>query len=1519
MGKVTKILLKTLSVTLLFLIFCPIIITLVVELPSVQDFIIGKASSFVSNKLGIKVDVRHLRVGVLGGVTVSGVYVEDFDKDTLLYVDRLHVNLMRINDGATLSLRKGYVQNGQLNIREASNGEMNIKQVVDSFVNRDKEKKGNFSLNLQDIALRDFNLIIERREHRDPEYGIDFNDMHLENMSGLLTDFMLQGARIDGHVDDFSFVEHTGFEVEKLACDFSIDKGYVGLQNVNILTPHSEISVPRFSLSGKTWPSYKDFINNVKMDGEVVAKIVTTDDIAHFAPRLLPWQLQARDVKATLTGRVSDLRVNVEQMNFAEQSSLQGNVRLRGLPDVKNGRMTLKLKRLLTNAHDAASVLDAITGITLSPKALMAAENAGRISLSGDFDGGMSQFATEMTLTTAAGVAAMNAERIPLKTEKGQPSQALLHAHADLRHVELGHLLQNDMFGDATLSVDFDGRASNKNIWGNVAALINDVQFNNCDYEDVRVYGNVENKSFTGHITDTGTPLDVDISGTVNFNNQEPLFDFVVDLKEADLHAMNINKRDSVSLLSMRANLYAMGRNIDNLNGRLLINRGKYIYNADTLATSAIELTAQSEEHRRSLSLESDFADATFTGPTSYTELVKYLQEAMRKYLPGLADADERYAGRDEGYSALSLTVKDIDPLLNAVSNGLQLARGTKVDFTMNPATNHLMLRAESDYIERKKWLVTNLNMNLSNQSDSLSVYLSSEDLYAGSLHLPQLSVMGGAKNDRVLVVADLHSEENTTADNVSGLVGLMALVEQDSATLRRRLVVDILPSKLSASDKEWRIAPSRITIDTARVSVADFCISSGEEHLDLNGVASRSEQDSLTLSMKDFSLTPLTNFVDRMGYKIDGKGNGEATMRAVLAKGVFTADIAIDSLKVNESMVAPLQLSSRWDFRQQRARIYMINRMTQDSVVRGYFAPANNRYYAEAELANLPLSILDPLLTSVVSQTEGTATARVNIAGKGKQATLSGEIDVENLSTMVDYTRARYSVPKAKINVVNNHFLANDVRVYDTEGHSGTFSMDLNLEHLKNIAYNFRIAPNRMIVLNTTEQDNDLFYGKVYASGVATIRGSKNGTTLDIVGSTEGNSQFFMPLSGKSNVSNADFVIFERPDMQIDTANYLLRKKMLFERRNRTISSSSSNMSINIELTASPDAEVQLVIDPTVGDIIKARGEGTLSMQIVPQANVFEMYGDYTITEGSYLFTLQNIINKRFIIESGSTIQWTGEPMDPRLNINAVYKLKASLQPLLSSTTLDNITRNVPVDCIINLTENLSNPTVLFDIKVPNADGEIQNAVANLLNNQQSIATQFMYLLVSGSFYSDSATSSNFGATASATTGFELLSNQLSNWLSSDDYNIILRYRPRSELTSDEIDIGFSKTLVDNRLLLEVEGNYLMDNKMSANSNMSNFMGEAYLTWLIDRAGNLKLKGFTQTIDRFDENQGLQETGIGIYYKEDFDNWADLKRRIRDRFMSRKRRAALEAAASGEVADSVAITPKQKRKNLNK
>ncbi|MBQ3198139.1 MAG: translocation/assembly module TamB domain-containing protein [Alistipes sp.] len=1491
MRKVTKILLKALSVTLLFLIFSPIVLTLVIDLPSVQNFIVDRATAIISNKLGTTVSIDKIRLGVLGSLRVEGFYVEDFQQDTLLYVKKLKVYLSSFEGEKGITLRNGSIDGSKLYLRETPNGVMNVKEVVNSFAKRDSlRQKGDFALRVKDVKVDDLMLIIEQDEHRDPSYGIDYGDLHLEHTSAYVEDFELLRGQVKGRVRNFSTREHSGFTIQNFTGYFLVDKGVVDLRDFEIMAEKSDVRLRSLVLKGDSWASYKDFIHNVNISGEVYDSSVSSDDVAHFAPKILPWNLILYGANISVDGTVDNLNVDIHELEFGHNSLLSGNVHLRGLPEVKSSTMQVDLTRLDSDEMDLSMLFKGITGRELPDKVLSMANAAGRIIATGRFNGGFAACNADMLLTTDVGNVELSAERAPLKREKGEAAASSLKAVADLRYVNLGELLHNDILGPMTAYVSFDGATSKQGVSGDFAARVGDVEFYGANYENIEVAGSLNRKSVSVEVDSETAPLKMSLNGIADFNNAQPVYDFRLNVREADLAAMRVNRRDSISTVTFDAELYAVGRTFDDINGSLSIDGGRYYYNADTLSTGAVRLVARSGEGQRSLNLTSDFADATFTGPTSYSDVARYLNVAMRKYLPGLSDADQYVSSDEGGYSALSVKVKKIDPLLDAISSGLRMAEGTSINFMMNPVSNLLSLRAESQYVERRNMLATNINVNLTNQGDSLAMYLQSEDLYAGAFHLPQLSVMGGAKNDRVVMSAGFSNAETLS----SGVIGLRANLVQDSVTSQRRVALYIQPSTLHNRQREWRISSGPVMLDTTRIVVNDFRISSGRQSLHLDGVASRSREDSLTLVMQEFDLAPFMGFAKRMNYTVTGRGSGVASMKSALSGGELMADIDIDSMYVNEFAVAPLCLLSEWDVGQQRVRVRVKNNRTGDNIVTGYYDPQSVRYYAEGTFEKMPMASLDPLLKGVVSSTEGEASAKLEILGQRRQAKLNGTVNVADLATTVDFTQARYSVPRATLQVKDNHFIANNVRVYDKERNSGMFNMDLSLEHLSNIAYSMRVVPRNMIVLDTDISDNDLFYGKVYGSGIATITGNKRGTTLDIVGSTEGNSQFFMPLSSKSDAANADFVVFEQEGARdvSDTTNYLSRRKMAFERRNRQRASAGAGaLNINVELTAKPNTEVQLVIDPTVGDIIKARGEGELNMRIVPNANIFEMYGDYTITDGSYLFTLQNIINKKFLIESGSTIQWTGDPLDARLDIDAVYKLKASLQPLLSSTTLENITRAVPVECIINLTERLTAPTVTFDIKVPNADTDIQNAVANLLNNQQSIATQFMYLLVSGSFYSDSSTSSNIGATASATTGFELLSNQLSNWLSSDDYNIILRYRPRSELTSDEIDFGFSKSLVNDRLLVELEGNYLVDNRMAASSNLSNFMGEAYITWLIDQNGNLKLKGFTQTIDRFDENQGLQETGIGIYYKEDFDNWSDLKRRIKERFMSRRKR----------------------------
>ena len=197
-------------------------------------------------------------------------------------------------------------------------------------------------------------------------------------------------------------------------------------------------------------------------------------------------------------------------------------------------------------------------------------------------------------------------------------------------------------------------------------------------------------------------------------------------------------------------------------------------------------------------------------------------------------------------------------------------------------------------------------------------------------------------------------------------------------------------------------------------------------------------------------------------------------------------------------------------------------------------------------------------------------------------------------------------------------------------------------------------------------------------------------------------------------------------------------------------------------------------------------------------------MYGDYTITEGTVLFSLRNLISRRFTVEDGSTIQWTGAPLSALLDISAVYRLKTSLAPLLAGTTTSTVgsDRSVPVECVIHLGDRLANPDVTFDVRVPSADTETQTVVANALSSPETVNTQFFYLLVFNSFMSETNTAmAELGASASAATGISFLTNMLSKWLSFDGYNLLFNYRPKSELTSDELDFGLSKSLINNRL----------------------------------------------------------------------------------------------------------------------
>ena len=1502
MRRIVNILAKMVSAIVLALIFLPLLVALLFEIPAVQNFVAREATEIISRKLGTRISIDRVDIGLFYRVSLDGFYVEDFQRDTLLYAGRLDARIKSLGlFGGGLVFSRAELSDARFCLRETPDGEMNIKQVVDKLSKKDKARaEGKFRLEIERLETDGLDFCMERLEHRNPSYGVDFADMHLIDIRAELKNFTIDGPVIHTDIGRLAMRERSGFVVEDLAGCLCIANGCIDIREGHIRTAKSNIELPSLSLIGLDWVLYKNFVEEVDITAQVVNTTLSSDDIAYFSPKMKDWHLTLTDVNADVSGPVADMSGSLRSVRTGADTKLSVDFAAQGLPDVGKGHFKADISELTTSAADVDRLAAALTGKNLPDEVLRIAKNAGKIGLTGKFDGTLTAFAADAALATEIGGATCLLQVSSLR----DGCRGVL-GDVKTSSLQLGELLENDLLGPLSLNVHVNGELSSEHSDAEVSGEILRLGINGYDYDSLRMKGHLVNREFNGLIEARDRNLRFDFRGLLDLNDeQRPRYDFALDLEEANLAALGVNRRDSVSVLAARIAARAVGRTLDDLNGIIFVRDVSYRYNDRELAADSVVIVGRNSLSDKFIRLRSDFVDADYEGKTSYKEVFAYLQQRFRDYVPTLDGGPGWQAQHPDtveladGYSQLTVNVRKINPLVNAVSPGLQIADGSQLLLRINPANDKLSFEAASDYIERGRMLVTRLNLDAHNRGDSLVFAASTEDLYLNSFHMSRVGMSGGAKDNKLELITDFAD----TIGDVSGRIGFRSEFARGRGPAGRQIDLRLTPSYISRGEKTWNIYTDGITADTSRIRIDRFRMVNAGQQLLLDGVVSRRLQDSVQLTLHNFELAPFSQFTSSMGYRVDGRTNGSATMKAVLGAGEVQADIVVDSISINDLAVPSIWLRSRWDFIQNRAGILVQQRENLDTLVRGFYAPSQKRYYARATLDAVELSALDPLLKGVVERTGGNADVDIALRGSGKEANLSGQIAVRDFTTTVDFTQVTYTMPRAVIEVKNNHLIAEGVPLYDPEKNEGLFSIDLNLEHLSNIFYSVKVLPKELMVLNTTSKDNDLFYGRIFASGSATIAGSKGGVKMDIVATTEGDSEFYMPLSGQSNAKTADFVTFVTPE-QIDTTDYLVRKKLLFQQQGRKKEAAGSTMDITMALNVQDNTAFQLVIDPTVGSALKGRGNGMLNLHINPGNGIFNMYGDYTLIEGSFLFSLQNIITKKFIIESGSMIQWTGEPVDARLDINAVYKLKTSLQPLLNTVTASSdddqsgsriSDRSVPVDCKIHIGGRLSNPQLDFSVVVPVTDIETQAAVASVLNTQEAQAQQFISLVALGTF--SNSGSANIGASSGVATGLEMLTNQLTNWFSTDDYRIILNYRAGSEMTGDEVDFGFSTNLINNRLLVEVEGNYIIDNKQAVSNNVSNFMGEAHVTWLIDKSGNLRLKAFTQTIDRFDENQGLQETGIGISYKEDFNNFKDLKQRIRDRFTNKKRQKKRQA-----------------------
>ncbi len=1509
------------STAILLLVLLPVFVSVILSTPYVQNRLIDYASRYASRYLDTEVSIGRIDVTTMGGVQTNDLLIRDLQGDSLIYVKQLNTRLLSFSPwDKTLSYGQSKLHGGLLHIKEVDKGLTNISQLVALINKRRAQQK--MVIKISGAQAEDLMVVIEQLQHRNVSYGVDYGYIRLNNLSARADQLRIEGDNVTAEIEKLSFVEASGFRLEDLTAKMQISNGVVQLDDLVLYTQQSALKVRKLRLSDEHWLQYRNFINSTAMYIDVKSGYISSDDVAYFSPTLRSWGVTFKDINMSASGRVDNLNLDIRNISYGSSTHLAAQVELEGLPLIDSTHIKASITELVSVAPEIEELSHAITGKRFTAESSEIISAVEDISLRGSIEGALGDVTANLHSESALGAIATNMQ-VEWQNGGETTTPLKLKGSVNLGNVQLQKLAGSESgLGATTLSANISSvidPESTSEI--NVVSSVSYIEWNNYKYQNIDVAGRLGSNSLRATVGCADPNLmfgltaaieDVNMMGSregavFNANTSSAIS---LNLMYANLEALGVSRTDGGSTLATDITLNAKGDDMERLSGDVMIRHLNYTLSDNVVKTDSMSLNIESQIGQRSMRFDSDFATMTFESSDSITNIIEYLSSALESYLPALYDSQSQVEelptfssalamGAEQSIDTLAntqrtkrsnprkkttqnistfeLQVKDASPVLAILGDDLQVNEGSSLKFNFDTQSRRFNGEFRSEYIEQSSMLAIGIAVDVSNDDDSVVLRGAAKDLFIGTLMMNNTQLSAVASNDKITMKAGFSNDEDES----------LAELSADMRISRRRvngqsiqeLDIELHPSVIHDQEqKVWNLSANAIRIKYAGIEVDRFSAANDDQHMLIHGLASRSAADTINMSMRNFDLSILTTFISRVGYQLEGVTNGHINVASALDNARVEADIKLDSVSVNTIPAPPMELGAIWDSQMNRARLTLVNRNNREMILRGYYIPTEMSYYANLLVNNADMSLLDPPLKGITCNTMGDVDIDLILQGEGRNAMIEGAIDLRDASTTIAYTQVTYNIPAAKLSVKNNLISAQNIVVNDGGKGTGRLSINVDMQNLSNIKYSLTVAPDNLLVLKTNERDNDVFYGTLYASGLANIKGDRGGSKMDIAAISEGDSHFFMQLLSKSSISTADFIKFVEPEKEQITDIAVLRRMQY----KSSLEAVSNALEINMSLDVRPNTEVQLVIDPTMGDIIKARGAGRFNLSINPSQNLFEMYGDYSISEGSYLFTLSNIINKRFVIEPNSMIQWTGSPTNAMLNIDAIYQLKTSLQPLISTES----TRAVPVNCVIRLSDMLTRPDVSFAIDFPSLDSEQQAVVSTMLNDQEVISRQFFYLMLANSFIPESSgIDSELGLSTTAATGFELLTNQLSNWLSTSNYNIIIRYRPESELTGEEVDIGFSRGLINNRLLLEVEGNYISDGEDLINENVSNFTGEAYLTWLIDQAGALQLRGFTQTIDRFDENQGLQETGIGITYREDFENFADLRAKVKERF----------------------------------
>lgn len=1464
---------RILTGILLAILLLLVVLVIAIRFPSVQSFVVGKAAAYLSKELNTTVSIGSVDFQLFRNFIIRDLYVEDEKRDTLAYIPLIEAKASVFSIADTrFVFDKVTLTNGVINLKRFKERKgLNLDIITDYFSRKDNDTSSSSSK--VDFKLEQVQLANMRFHYRDLRFDdetpcVDFEDIRIDSLYANADNFFF-GDSTTFNVNNISLKEHKGFRISGFKSNTVVKDNELTCNNLQITSPQSTIA-GQLTFLFNDWEDFEDFVDSVSIRSTFANTVVSSNDLQYFAKELFGLD-KSVTFEGSVKGKVPNLRGKNIKITYGKQSTIAGNISLNGLPQIEETYVDADLNNLVLNYEDVAR----IPAYPFTEKKKLDIPSwlvpLGTVNFKGKFIGFLQDFVTYGTIKTDVGTIIAD---INLKTGTAPERYS---GNIQAVNFDLGKMFNvSNVVGVTSLNCKIDGQSFDiEKMNGKIEGQVDYIDIYGYRYSNLEIAGNASKKLFNGAVSINEENISLDFNGKVDFTSKTPQYNFNADVTQLKPVALQLFKRDPSASFGGNVTLNAQGNSIDDVVGSIEISDFTYSEKDKVILADNIQFNSEMENGLYNISLYSDIANAKFRNVRKLSTVFITLYNTIANYVPTLKSIPNK--GENENCQ-FEIVAKNPQPVLDIFAKGIKLSPNATALGNVNTHTNEVNINAYGDAFQIEDNRFEDIKISGNSKEERFYFTSNIANLFLrDSLPIDHITITGRSDNSSAFIDCRIHDFDTATnklllAFDTEFLDGGIANITINPTSM---IKVDTLIWKVASENK--------IKYSQAGWLFEMVELKNNYNHmLRIDGVINSDPANSLRLNFNEFDVSPLNKILNAYDLQFGGIINGRIDLYSLAAKPRLDGDINIRNFSFFNDSVGDAHVLADYDSNKDKVKLRGEVLRNSDSSIafNGFYQISERSNYLDFDIRvqKLNLSALQHYFNGIVSDLRGKGSGKLRLYGDPTAPFITGNALLQKASFKVDYLGTRYSLSDA-IAFTEDYIAFDNVKLNDVNGSEAIVDGRLYHRFFDNMSFDININASKFQMLNTSIKQNDLYYGEAYGTGKVKVGGTPDLMRMELTMKTERVSpkiftRINMPLSSPEEISNDEYITFitKNPDTNVIQINA------------KRVPVKIEGFDLDFNITANTDAEINLIFDEKVGDVITGRGNGNIKMSISPDG-LFYMFGDYNITQGKYFFSMQNLVGKPFEIVSGSNIRWNGNPYDAIIDIKARYEKMVGLYDLLQDTASFRSRQNVYV--ILNLKNKLFSPEVSFDIEVPGADANLESLIRRYINTDDEKNRQAMSILFLNKFSvpedikqtQGSALISNTTNASSSLT--EFLSKQLSDWVSSlgreVDLDINLNYTQGDAITPEQYNVLLQKKLLNDRIIIST--NVGLGSGTSVNNTSGNVVGEFNIEYLVSKDGNFRVKAFNKSNinNVYRVNQAPYTQGVGWFYRKDFDSFEEL------------------------------------------